>query len=265
LATLVLARVRQAHGDSVGALAALDDLAALQGNVLWLAPIVAAFRAQLRPSATAQLASAQDAQMRSRGRLLPYLYEHTWIAPVQLVLARADAPSARHAVAQLDALESRAASLPWLRIKTLTLRALAHQTLGDVPTALRALREAVELADPEGYVRVFADAGPPLVPLLRALHGPPGSSDSGYLGRLVSTSGRGERATSSQTGLVSPLRERELEVLRLIAAGRSNAEIARELIVATSTVKTHVNNIFGKLGVASRTQAIARARELELV
>ena len=65
--------------------------------------------------------------------------------------------------------------------------------------------------------------------------------------------------------LLEPLTDRELEVLRLMAAGRSNTEIAQALIVAVSTVKTHVNRIFGKLGVTSRTQAVARARELHLL
>jgi LuxR family maltose regulon positive regulatory protein len=65
--------------------------------------------------------------------------------------------------------------------------------------------------------------------------------------------------------LVEPLTDRELEVLRLMAAGRSNAEIAQALVVAVSTIKTHVNRIFGKLGASSRTQAVARARELHLL
>ena len=71
--------------------------------------------------------------------------------------------------------------------------------------------------------------------------------------------------TAELPGLVEPLSERELEVLRLIAAGLSNQEIADEFVVALSTVKWHINNLYGKLGVSSRTQAVARARELHLL
>ena len=65
--------------------------------------------------------------------------------------------------------------------------------------------------------------------------------------------------------LVEPLSAREREVLRLIASGKSNAEVAQTLVIALSTVKTHTNSIFGKLQVTSRTQAIARARDLQLL
>ena len=88
----------------------------------------------------------------------------------------------------------------------------------------------------------------------------------GYVSRLLAAYGESAPATPPVAqALVEPLTERELEVLRLIAAGLSNREIAQELVVAVSTVKSHINHIYGKLGVRSRTQAVARAQELDLV
>ena len=143
------------------------------------------------------------------------------------------------------------------------LAALALQAAGDTAQALLELEQALSLAAPEGYVRIFADEGPPLGDLLRqaAARG----AEPEYVGRLLATIRAGEPAPTPDAGLVEPLAGREIEVLRLIAAGLSNQEIAEELIVAVSTVKWHINNLYGKLGVSSRTQAVARARELHLL
>jgi LuxR family maltose regulon positive regulatory protein len=227
-------------------------------------------------------ARAPEVQLRSRPRLLVYAYEHMWIAPVQVLLARGrdsgDPSALRHAFAELDALEADTRWLPWLRIKTLILRALAYHALDDALAALGTLRTAVGLAAPEGYVRVFADEGLALAPLLRAVGEltPQQERDPGYLERLLSAIGTPQPARSVGIGnpqharlpatrQVEQLSARELEVLRLVAGGHSNAQIARELIIAISTVKTHLNSAFAKLGVVSRTQAIARARDLNLV
>ena len=95
------------------------------------------------------------------------------------------------------------------------------------------------------------------------------SAQVSFLDRLLRAMAGADRparpSAARPPGLVEPLSGRELEVLRLIAAGRANAEIARALIVAPSTVRSHVNHLFGKLGVASRTQAVARARDLDLL
>jgi LuxR family maltose regulon positive regulatory protein len=113
-------------------------------------------------------------------------------------------------------------------------------------------------------VRTFVDEGEPMARLLRrALTG---GVAPGYVTRLLAACGESAPETSPVSqALVEPLTERELEVLRLLAAGLSNREIAQELVVALSTVKSHVNHTYGKLGVKSRTRAVARAQELDLV
>jgi LuxR family maltose regulon positive regulatory protein len=137
------------------------------------------------------------------------------------------------------------------------------------------------LAASERLVRVFVDEGVPIGALLAQVAGRRAHSDPlrAYVEQLLAafpaSSGQGSRADPSEaahpslrsqsSALVETLSARELEVLRLIADGHSNQAIADSLIVAVSTVKRHINNIYGKLGVQSRTQALVRARELQLL
>ncbi len=160
------------------------------------------------------------------------------------------------------------------RIDGLIQRAIALDGLGEPMAAADCLAGALALAEPEGYARMFLDEGRYLAPLLRDLAGRDGGVAL-YAARLMemlrrepapATDGAagaedaGEGSTETQ--FLSP---RELEVLRLIADGMSNSEIAARLVVAQSTVKKHVHNIFGKLGAQSRTRALVRARELRLL
>jgi LuxR family maltose regulon positive regulatory protein len=149
-------------------------------------------------------------------------------------------------------------------IQILSLQALAHQAQGDEAQALVALRRALSLAEPEGYVRSFVDEGEQMARLLRRAVARGLTPE--YSNRLLAAFGDSSQATPlAVQGLVEPLTERELEVLRLVAAGLSNREIAQELVVAVSTVKSHINHLYGKLDAKSRTQAVARARELGLL
>ncbi len=164
-------------------------------------------------------------------------------------------------------------------LEILVLQALASRARGDEAGAMETLERTLSIAEPEGYIRLFVDEGPPIAHLLVQMrrHRPgdqPGSTH--YRERLLALLGKAydeeelsQSATTlpvSRTHLLSePLSERELEVLRLIVAGYSNREIADRLVIAVSTVKWYVNVIYGKLQVESRTRAIARARELNIV
>ncbi len=151
-------------------------------------------------------------------------------------------------------------------IEILVLRARALQIKGDLAGALADLERALLLAEPEGYIRVFVDEGAPMVALIQAVSRRPSAIRlRPYIEQLLTAFGEKGHTAFPIQNLEEPLTERELEVLRLLAAGQSNAEIARTLVIAVSTVKTHTNNIFGKLGVTSRSQAIARARDLHLL
>ncbi|MCP4543187.1 MAG: tetratricopeptide repeat protein [Chloroflexi bacterium] len=155
-------------------------------------------------------------------------------------------------------------------IELLIFQALALQGQGEIAKALNALQRALSLTEPEGYVRIFVDEGVPMMALLQetASRG----IATGYVNKLLAAFDVSEYESEGETPppsinqpLIDPLSERELEVLRLIAIGLSNREIAGRLVVAVSTVKTHINNIYRKLDVSKRTQAVARARELNLL
>ena len=153
-------------------------------------------------------------------------------------------------------------------LEILVLRALAHQAQGDRTSALSTVERALVLAAPEGYIRLFVDEGAPMLALLRQAQAR--SSVPGYVATLLRVFGEQvvsdvHRSSASPNVLAEPLTEREHEVLRLLLEGASNHEIARRLVVSVNTVKRHVYNLCGKLGVQSRAQAIARARTLNLL
>jgi LuxR family maltose regulon positive regulatory protein len=159
-------------------------------------------------------------------------------------------------------------------IEACVLASLAHQAAGDTARALAVLDRALTLAAPEGFVRIFADAAAPMASLLTLLrHGRArsgGGYPAAYLDTLLAALGHGTAPPTWRNGhgagpLIEPLTAREQDVLRLIAAGLSNREIAQRLVIGLGTVKTHVLGIYGKLGVHSRTQAVALARELDLL
>jgi ATP/maltotriose-dependent transcriptional regulator MalT len=157
------------------------------------------------------------------------------------------------------------------------LRALALAAMGKNADAVTGLAGALTLACPQGYVRIFADEGPPVAALLGQLiasqrAGQFAEIPLACLARLQRAfnaahprPGPGPGTTAAVPGIVEPLTSRELEVLGMLAAGRSNQAIASQLVITLDTVKKHVSHVLCKLGAANRTEAVSRARELGLV
>jgi LuxR family maltose regulon positive regulatory protein len=158
-------------------------------------------------------------------------------------------------------------------IEILALQSLALWAGNRKERAVGTLAGALALTEPEGYVRTFVDEGPPMGDLLSATLearqsgrlDAAGRISVSYLARLLAAVAQEATAPAAGERLPEALSKREMEVLVLIAAGESNQEIATKLFVSTSTVKTHINRLYRKLGARSRTQAIARARELDLI
>ena len=155
-------------------------------------------------------------------------------------------------------------------IRYLVLKAMAHHSLENIPSALDYLSRALVLAEPQGYVRLFVDEGPPMAHLLyEALsHG----IAPDYVQRLLAAFLQIETEPSIPPGpqfpdgdWIEPLTERELDVLKLIAEGLINQEIGDKLFLSLNTIKAHTRSIYGKLGVNNRTQAVSKARSLGII
>jgi LuxR family maltose regulon positive regulatory protein len=147
-------------------------------------------------------------------------------------------------------------------IEILVLRALAHQMRRDIPAALACLEQAMTLAEPQGYVRIFADEGPPMASLLRAAA--KARTTRSYVRRLLAAVSETGPDSPVRQALIEPLSERELDVLRLLGTELDGPAIARELVVSLSTVRTHTKHIYAKLAVTNRRAAVRRAAELDL-
>jgi LuxR family maltose regulon positive regulatory protein len=268
---VAMARVREAEGDVDGALGLLEEaLGVYMGDFSPNVRPIPALRA--RVLAAHGRVSDAFAWARERGLSaeddLSYLreFEHITLARVLLAQSRAQRPEpARSAAARLLQRLLQAAEVGERTgsvIEILVLQALTQHARGDVPGALAALERALTLAEPEGYVRVFAGEGPPMATLLRV------AANQGvtlsYVRRLLAAVNRSE-ATPVQQGLVEPLSERELEVLRLLSSDLDGPDIARELTVSLNTLRTHTRNIYAKLGVNSRRAAVRQAAELNLL
>ena len=269
---VAMARVREAKGDLAGALDLLDEAERLYNGDLFpdVRPI-AALRARVL-AAQGKLDEALS-WARERGLSvdddLSYLREFEHITLARVLLARYTAERAdrsNHEATRLLERLLRAAeegARTGSVIEILVLQALAHQTQGDIPAALASLQRALMLSEPEGYVRVFVDEGPPMASLLRAV-AKQGIAPN-YVRRLLAALNKTDDSTPVTQGLIDPLSERELVVLRLLGTDLGGPEIARELIVSLNTVRTHTKNIYAKLGVTNRRAAVRRAQELRLL
>jgi LuxR family transcriptional regulator, maltose regulon positive regulatory protein len=268
---VAMARIREAEGDLRGALDLLNEAERLYvGDFFPNVRPVPALRARVRV-ARGELGEALG-WARERGLSvaddLSYLREFEHITLARVLLARYTAERAERTVQEATRLLERLlrAAEQGRRtgsvIEILVLQALAYQARDDIPAALASLRHALALAEPESYVRIFADEGPPMASLLRAaakLRIAPS-----YVRRLLAAANKTGDSMPASQGLTEPLSERELDVLRLLGTDLSGPDIARELIVSLHTVRTHTKNIYAKLGVNNRRAAVRRARELDL-
>ena len=275
---LALAWIRQATGDPARALAAISEAEQASPGPAGLLNPVPAQRARLL-LAQGDLAGAAR-WVKDRGLRADddpdYPHEPGHLVLARVLLAQ-DRPG--QALALLDRLHTAAVTHDRVGsiIETSTLRALALAVSGEETAAVSALAGALTLACPEGYVRVFADDGPPMPALLSRLIAAQRTGHAaarvplGCLARLQRAFDSGHaapdpgRGNTAMPGLVEPLTSRELEVLGMLAAGRSNQAIAGQLVVTLDTVKKHVSHLLGKLGAANRTEAVSRARELGLI
>lgn len=198
--------------------------------------------------------------------------EELQLATARVLIVKGDGPSKRDgssiekALALLKhlLLAAEAKGRMGITIEALALQALSYWRRGEPASAMTALEHALRTAEPEGYVRLFADFGLPLARLLQEARSRGVLPD--YVGKLLAAVGADLPFPASAEGtLPEPLSLREQEVLQLIAAGLTNREIAEALVISPETVKKHTSSIYGKLGVRGRTEAVSRARELDLL
>jgi LuxR family transcriptional regulator, maltose regulon positive regulatory protein len=281
---VTLARIRHAQGDQQGTLHALDQAEGAMPDpaMVDLLNPVPSQRARLL------LASGDPTEARRLTRQgglgaddqPDYPHERAYLLLARVLLAERTPGRAVALLGRLYALaaaQGRVSSV----IEVLTLRALSLEAVGDDHGALAALVEALRLAAPAGHLRVFLDEGAPMASLLGRLATSPAEAQAaaasrlvrGHLDRLVQAFDRQGLAVLARPrpggamapGLVEPLSARELQVLQLLADGRSNQAIASELVISLDTVKRHVSHVLDKLQAANRTQAVSRARDLGLL
>jgi LuxR family maltose regulon positive regulatory protein len=266
------AGIREVEGDSTGALALLAEAERVYFSD---------FSPEARPvdSIKARIWISQGRLSEAIGWArqkglsatddLDYVREFEHLTLARLILAEGASAQSQtkigEAIGLLDRLRvaatdgGRTGSL----IEMLVVQALARRAGNDGPGALDALQRAAAFAEPEGYVRVFADEGPAMAALLKVATQQPGASD--YLRRLLAATVKPAAPAPTGQPLIEPLSERELDVLRLLESDLDGPDIARELTLSLATVRTHTRNIYAKLGVNNRRAAVRRAAELGLL
>jgi LuxR family transcriptional regulator, maltose regulon positive regulatory protein len=263
---VLLSSLKLAQGDIAGAAADLDqaEVFAREHNFMFRMPDIAGaqVRALLR----------QDPQLHQENLAEAAHLANTYDLPIsraRVLLAQGDTSQA---LAVLEPLRQQVEveCLEDERLKVMVLQSVALQAFGEVGQAVQVLGEALELAKPGSFVRIFVDEGQPMAHLLNESFQRRIAPD--YVQRLltafpVQETGQAVllQKPASPCGLLEPLSQRELEILRLIAQGLSNRQIRERLFLALDTVKGHNQKIYGKLQVQRRTEAVARARELHLL
>jgi len=268
---VTLAWIRQAMGDGAGAREAIDEAYQVMPNL----EIVALHNPV--PAERARLLLAQRDVKEAAGWVEErgleaedkpgYAREREYLVLARYLLSQNRPDRALALLERLGAAAKAQARMGGL-IEIHLLQALGFQAAGKADQAIKVLAQALLQAEPEGYIRTFVDEGRPMAALLHRALSRGVSAD--YTTRILAAFPFVDQAIQPSPAPVpasfnEPLSERELEVLRLLASGASNQEIAEELSIALTTARKHVSNIIGKLGVTNRTQAVSRGRDLGLL
>ncbi|MCB0210264.1 MAG: hypothetical protein KDJ52_13080, partial [Anaerolineae bacterium] len=302
LAYLTLARIDVALGEANKAITMLEQakvLAQFMGGEqpqrevnaaqvrLWLAQATSSSDASAEvagQSLTTAIDWADGQRLDPHGDL-PYEGQVTYLALCRVFIAR---HRPNQALSLLDRLlpPAETAGRQGEVIEMLVLKALAYQAYYQPNPAITTLIQALSLAEPEGYIRTFVDEGLPMAQLLLTLSQRPSAVNRAYLDTLlaafpdfgltidalrdnapliVNHQSEIVNQKSSIVNLIEPLSNRELEILALMAQGLTNGEIGQQIFISAQTVKVHTRNIYGKLGVNSRRQAVTKARALGLI
>jgi len=273
---VILALVKQAQGDLAGAALAYQEAIQVSPNkngiprlTRWLNERqVRLWLAQGDLATAVQWAEESGLQIDDD---LDFAHGLAHITLARVLVAQGSHQHNPKALTKAHVLLSRLQTMTedagWIdkTIEVLILQALAYQAQGKTRTALTKLSTALTLAEPGRYVRIFVDEGASLATLLKALPYKPHLNP--YINKLQTafSSALTTPQLSKEKALIEPLSPRELEVLRLIAAGLRNKEIATHLMVSPNTIAFHTKNIYGKLNVHNRTQATAKAKTLHLL
>jgi LuxR family maltose regulon positive regulatory protein len=278
LCSLCLVRVLFSRGELAGAteiVQKLERLARQYAAPPWMTSETAAWQARIWLAQDKPSAASRWARDRGLGvdGTPSYLNELEYRVLVRILFAQRQLADAVRLLRRLLAI-AETGDRTSAAIEVLILQALAYQAQEDSDRAIAALEQALALGEPGGFCRIFVDEGPPMARLLYVVARRGTKPD--YAGKLLAAfpaapsdlsfrPSAGTEISKSEirkSEIIEPLSERELEVLQLIAEGLTNPEIAARLYLSLNTVKAHTRNIYGKLGVHSRTQATSRARAL---
>jgi LuxR family maltose regulon positive regulatory protein len=268
---VAMALVRRAQGDLAGALDLLDEAERMYVSDFFpqVRPIPAVrVRVWLAQGAVGAALNWVREQGLSVDDDLSYLREFEHITFARVLMAghpdpAADSLDQAHTLLARLLAAAEAGARTGSVIEILVLQALIHQARGDVSAAVDAAGRALTLAEPEGYVQIFADEGQPMASLLRTVAKT--GFAPGYVRRLLAVALPTQDERPIQRGLIESLSAREIDVLRLLGTDLDGPDIARRLVVSLNTVRTHTKNIYAKLGVNNRRAAVRRAKELDLM
>jgi LuxR family maltose regulon positive regulatory protein len=278
---VVMAQIRETHGELEGALNLLDEAEKLymsdfSPNVRPISALKA--RVWIKQGELEKALNWAHEQKLSINEESSYLREFEQITFARMLLSQYQSNYSisllHEAAGLLERLLKAAGEGGRIGsvIEILILQSLAHQMHEDIPAALSSLERALKLAEPEGYMRIFLAEGSSMAELIREAH--TRGILPNYTRKLLSAFEVGDQSTDEETppfaapvssSLIEPLSQRELDILRLFKTELSGPEIAQQLVIALSTVRTHTKSIYNKLNVNSRRGAVKRALELGLI